>query len=69
MCVNKQLTYNSRTISQGEKSILRMSLEEFSRSWLVGETLLNISTSVTEKQIKIAAENTCYDTDCQSDKR
>lgn len=46
-----------------------MSLEEFSRSWLVGETLLNISTSVTEKQIKIAAENTCYDTDCQSDKR
>lgn len=45
-----------------------MFLKEFSRSWLVGEILFSISSPVTDKQIKIAAENTCYDAECQDDK-
>lgn len=62
--------YISQTIPQGEKSLfIKDLLKEFSRSWLVGKTLFNVSSSMTQKQIKITAENTCYDTDCQSDKR
>lgn len=45
-----------------------MFLKEFSTSWLVGKMLLSISSPVTEKQIKTAAENTCYDAECHNDK-
>lgn len=66
--VNKQLTYTSESIFLGKNSLLSMFLKEFSTSWLVGEMLFSIPSPVTEKQIKTAAESTCYDAECQDDK-
>lgn len=55
-------------IRKKKKKKKRMFLEcFFSRGWLAGQTVFNIS-SVIQKQIKITAENTCCDKNCQHDK-